>query len=105
MGYRGMVQYIGACGHPWAIDDSVLSYGDAQERKAALQCPVCGKPAAHFATIDLTNGSGEQYGSNTVEAPTKEIGFTEEWKTDHHGNRYALKFVTVEPVGPRWEEI
>ena len=106
MGYRGFTQYIGSCGHQWEVDAMTLTYGTQAERKSATMCPVpgCGCKAEVFASVDNTNGYGKEYGSNCVHAPTTKTGFTDEWRTDHHGNKYAVKHETFEPKGKRWEK-
>jgi hypothetical protein len=103
MGYRGIYQYIGRCGHTWDVDSGVLSYGTTDEKVVARTCPACKQTPVWYAVVDLTNGYGTQYGEDAVTAPLKEVGFTDSWHTDHYNNRYAIKHKTYEPVGPRWK--
>lgn len=104
MGYCGFTQYIGTCGHQWEVDATVLSYGTQAERKAVTKCPVpgCGCKAKVFADVDTTNGYGEEYGPDCVQVPMTKVGFTDEWRTDHYGNRYAVKHLTFKPRSKQW---
>lgn len=68
-------------------------------------CPFCTKPARFYALVDVTNGYGVEYGGDAVDAPMKEIGFTDVWHEDHYQNRYATKHITFEPVGDRWIDL
>ncbi len=105
MGYRGFVQLIGTCGHQWEVEAGTFAHGARTAKVKALACPVCGAKAGCSAEVDVTNGYGKQYGAWAVRAPATVTGFTDEWKTDHYGNRYAVKHETFEPYGPRWRTI
>lgn len=92
MSYEGYTQYLCEAGHKYDVD--LFSTKDI--------CPVCGKEPKYEAEVDQTNGIDED-DPNTFPAPTKETGFTDTWKVDHYGNKYALKHIMYEPeVGSRW---
>lgn len=64
--------------------------------------------AVWHASTFLTNG----YDEDSVDTHTpvkKEIGFIDDWKVDHYGNRYAEKIILWEPVNGeglnKWERI
>jgi hypothetical protein len=102
MGYSGYTQHIGACGHQWEVDSSVIIYGFRKERKKALICGVCGAKSKFTADVDVTNGSCQDGDETSFPAPMKKIGHTDTWHTDHYGNKYAVMAPTFEPVGDRW---
>lgn len=50
--------------------------------------------------VDLTNGSSdEDYGEK------EEIGFADQWKEDHYGNKYALRVPLYKPIGEKWRKV
>lgn len=97
MSFEGYFQKIGTCGHTWEDDASGYSYSSYRRT-----CPVCGAEEHMRALVDVTNGYGEEYGLDAVNAQTVETGFTDQWHVDHYGNKYATKHITYMPVGDRW---
>ncbi len=89
MGYRGSEERLCENGHHMIWDTHNASYPN--------KCNVCGGKFAHWHSIDNTNGYYED-DPDTYQAAVREIGFTDEWKTDHYGNRYAVKHLRYAPA-------
>ena len=64
--------------------------------------------AVWYASVFLTNGYDEDDPSTHLPR-MKEIGFLDDWKVDHYGNRYAEKVILWEPINGEglnnWERI
>ena len=88
MGYSGFREYLCASGHYSTRD----AYDDDLSK-----CPDCGGPLTHYHGVDQTNGYDESEPYSCC-APKEVIGFDDEWRTDHHGNRYAVKKVRFRPI-------
>lgn len=93
MSYEGYVEYLCERGH--------LSGADCYDDD--LKVCRCGAPMAFRHAVDQTNGEIDD-DPHTMPAPVREIGFDDDWKNDHHGNRYAAKLVRYEPV-EHWRPI
>lgn len=82
MGYQGYEEVLCARGHHNELgkDDAIPDV-----------CPNrdCDAKVTRRHSVDTTNGYNRSYPS-TCSAPKREIGFDDEWHTDHHGNRYAV---------------
>jgi hypothetical protein len=57
---------------------------------------------AWWHSIDHTNGVDPE-DPNTFPAAKKEVGFLDDWKLDHHGNKYAIKIRLYEPASKEWK--
>ncbi len=98
MSFEGYYQYICVDGHQCSGD--IWSLGDGKE------CPECWccAPFEFEHMVDQTNGIVEDDPS-TFAAPMKEVGFTDTWRTDHYGNKYATKTRTYVPEGSEWKRL
>lgn len=94
MGYSGYREFLCANGHKDAVD----AYGD--DPKA---CGFCKAPITHRHSVDLTNGEEEGVPC-TKPAPVEEVGFDDDWRTDHHGNKYSLRVPKYKPIS-EWREV
>jgi hypothetical protein len=90
MSYEGSVEYLCQDGHRSVVD----CWEDR-----LVKCR-CGAAMAYRHSIDHTNGV-EDDNPATMPAPTEEIGFTDIWREDHYGNRYAIKDVKYR-AGEHW---
>lgn len=52
----------------------------------------------YFRLVDTTNG----YDEETEEKNKIEIGYYDQWKTDHYGNKYAVKVKKYKPIDEKW---
>ena len=100
MSYEGVEQFICPAGHFYEIDSRALMYGDA-----VCECPVCTATPVWVCSVNYTNGYYEE-GPQTYSGPRQEIGFEDDWKVDHYGNKYAVKILLFKPVleTNRWEK-
>lgn len=92
MSYEGFNEQLCRNGHYSAQD----CYADRPK-----SCPHCGASIAYSHAVDQTNGYSRRY-SYSCKAKKQEIGFTDIWHEDHHGNRYATKLIQYEPRGKAW---
>lgn len=90
MSYEGYTELLCIAGH-YACHDVYA------ERPA--QCD-CGMPWRWSHGVDQTNGYDESHEA-TCDAPKTLVGFEDDWHTDHHGNRYAIKRNRYKP-GEHW---
>ena len=108
MSYEGYVEYLCKNGHYAAFD----CYNDPDHGV----CDYCHEPYEWRHSVDQTNGIcygeydgyGEGIGEphpSTVDGPITEIGFDDEWHTDHHGNKYSRKVVRYKPDETIWRKI
>lgn len=67
-------------------------------------CAFCKAPIAYRNSVDLTNGQDESE-PWSMPGPKTEIGHDDDWRADHHGNRYAIKVRKYEPGVERWRKI
>lgn len=93
MSYEGSVEFLCAKGHHSAVD--------CWDDDPAI-CR-CGAPMTHRHSIDHTNGVVDDDPS-TKPAPKEQIGVDDDWRTDHHGNRYALPVPRYRP-GDGWRSL
>ena len=87
MSYEGYEEYICENKHYFAVDS--FMFGEDV-------CPHCGAKPAYYHSVDVTNGEIEDE-PGTQPAPYEEVGFEDEWHTDHYGNKFATKIIHVEP--------
>lgn len=84
MSYEGYSEHLCGEGHYTATGAYYFEEG----------CP-CGKPFVFSHSVDQTNGveydEEEVPLPSTIPYPFKGDGFTDIWKKDHYGNKYALK--------------
>ena len=67
-----------------------------------IVCPTCSKDWAFYHGVDQTNGY-EEGRDFTYPAKKDDAGFTDLWKEDHYGNKYASKQMKYKPVkGSAW---
>lgn len=92
MSYEGYEELLCKKGH--------YSTHDCNDDHPAV-CVICGEPNLYRHSVDQTNGYNKEYPS-TCEAPKTEIGFEDDWREDHYGNKYAVKIHLYEPVFPIW---
>lgn len=98
MSYEGTEEYICENKHYWALD----ALFEAWQENGQL-CPHCGAPVKWQHSIDETNGICDEALDATTPAPTKEVGFEDDWHEDHYKNKYATKIFLVEPDSSAWK--
>lgn len=91
MSYEGYEEFLCANGHYHCT-------GSWDEELAS--CPFCKAPIAYSNNVDVTNGEDESE-PWTMPAPKEEIGFDDDWRQDHYGNKYAVKVIRYDPID-RW---
>jgi hypothetical protein len=57
----------------------------------------------HRHAIDETNGEEDDMPS-TKPAPKQQVGWDDDWRNDHYGNRFAVKVLRYVP-GQHWQTI
>jgi hypothetical protein len=95
MSYEGSEEFICSNGH-YSVHNCYLGL--------PTKCPVCDSTSGHTHFIDETNGY-EENDPSTYPAPSESVGFDDDWKVDHYGNRYAVKIHKYRPVGLEWKTI
>ena len=85
MSYEGYVIFLCEEGHKSACD-AYESIGDFCKHNN------CNKPFVWSQGIDQTNGYYKD-DPNTFERKLDVVGFDDIWKTDHYGNKYAIKLL------------
>lgn len=97
MSYEGYTEFLCKNGHYYCVDIHA---------PAGEVCPICGEKAAYSSEVDLTNGENEN-DPYSMPAPRKLIGYSDEWRLDHYGNRYAIKHGLYAPKmgSKRWKSI
>lgn len=106
MSYEGYSEFLCAKGH-YSSADCYASDPTA--------CGFCGSLITHYHAVDGTNGiEYADYDEDnkpigppldyTVPAPLEEIGFDDDWKFDHHGNKYSRRVPRYKPTGS-WRSI
>lgn len=93
MSYEGSTEFLCANGHRSVVD----CHDDDPEK-----CHWCGSPMTHVHSIDHTNGI-EEGNPGTMPAPKEQIGADDDWRTDHHGNRYAVAIPKFKPLS-EWRD-
>lgn len=81
MSYEGKDYYI--------MEDQTVMVKDCYDMKHP-------EKAVWYAHVNETNGYDEDDVS-THTPKTKEVGFTDNWKVDHYGNKYAEKIIQYAP--------
>lgn len=94
MSYEGSVEYICENGHRTMTD----CYAEIE------RCRRCGSRFKWRHSIDETNGVIVD-DPGTYPAATKQVRLDDEWRVDHHGNKYAIQVTIVEPDGAAWREL
>lgn len=84
MSFEGFYQRLCATGH--LHEDDVYAEGSAKV------CPRCQAPFVWENLVDQTNGYYEDDPS-TYRHPLEVDGWDDEWRTDHYGNKYAVKIL------------
>ena len=99
MSYEGYSTYLCEDGHRTKEDASVR-YNFSHKPS----CPHCGKRLAFRRETDCTNGYYEE-ALYTHDAKVLEVGFTDVWHVDHHGNRFSTKLMQYkpDPADPEWK--
>lgn len=94
MSYEGYKEYLCQNGHYRCTGcwDESLS-----------PCPFCKAPMAFSNSVDVTNGEVEEE-PWSMPAPKSEIGFDDDWREDHYGNKYALKVPRYKALD-RWHDL
>lgn len=103
MSYEGYVQVICKSGHyhiydcyEW-LDICDTTWDIDGQSPRVWKCPICGLGLAWRNGVDTTNGSFEtNLETGKVERidghiEPEELGFYDDWKEDHYGNKYAVK--------------
>lgn len=94
MSYEGYEQYICPNKHSWERD--------ARSNDECV-CPVCREAPEFYHDVETTNGVCESIPSS-LPADMNEVGFEDDWRTDHYGNRYAIKIPHYVPANPaQWK--
>lgn len=89
MSYEGFDEYICLQGHYWAVDAYFVD--------DVPKCPRCKCSPRYFHMVDETNGRYEDE-PGTFPAATEEIGFEDDWRKDHYGNKYSVRIPLVKPA-------
>jgi len=115
MSYEGHTEFLCANGHYTSVD----CWGTDP-----TTCGFCSAPITHRHSVDHTNGicypfkgdDGEIYAASepqnegdeplpeTVSAAKDPVGYDDDWRVDHHGNKYAVKIPVYAKTFP-WREI
>jgi len=64
------------------------------------KCPHCCGVIEYENSVDQTNGETEH--PATRPGKKVEIGFDEDWRSDHYGNRYVAKVLRYAPASTSW---
>lgn len=95
MSYEGYEVYLCRNKHMYTENANMFCSED-NEGDSDL-CPYCNAPPAYNCSVDTTNGYDENDPSSH-EPTVEEVGFTDIWKEDHYGNKYAVKLMHYKPV-------
>jgi len=97
MSYEGYIEFICPNGHYHFVDDGY----EAEQYKKLIECQICHTRPIFFHQVDVTNGYDESH-ADTCNAEKEEIGFDDQWHSDHYGNKYATKIFKYKPIGNSW---
>jgi hypothetical protein len=100
MSYEGYTEYLCPNGHRWKGTDR---YSDTDLANSEI-CSFCKEKADRLHHVCTTNGekdADDDPKCHTRPAPIVAVGFDDNWKKDHYGNRYAEKVEKFEPVDNR----
>lgn len=89
--YEGQTEYLCPNGHFWSHD--IWANIKAHLREI---CPHCNQHAEWCCHVDLTNGPSDC--AWTLSGPKRKIGFVDEERYDHLGNRYYYRLDRFQPV-------
>lgn len=95
MSFSGHYEYLCSSGHLITVDAHYPADADTM-------CPFCQSPIEHACLVDTTNGYEEEGNPESCSGEVENIGFDDQWHTDHYGTRYATKLMRYKPVGERW---
>ena len=103
MSYEGYTTFLCENGHKHTVDAMSLIYGSIPY---PITCEFCGAPIIWSRDTDETNGY-EDDNPNTHDTGVVEIGFDDDWHTDHYNNRYSVKVVRYapDPKDAYWRKI
>jgi hypothetical protein len=102
MSYEGYAEFLCKSGHYWTMSYSEESFLENRSAPNIYTCPHCGLRPSMYHDVNETNGIDED-DPNTLPAKKKEIGFDDEWRIDHYGNKYAVKIIKFKPIGKHWK--
>ncbi len=91
MSYEGYIEYLCVNGH--------YTTSDCYDERVK-KCPHCCGAIEYENSVDQTNGETEH--PATRPGKKVEIGFDDDWRSDHYGNRYAAKVLRYAPASTSW---
>lgn len=90
MSYEGYSEHLCENGH-------ISNFNQYFTPIEGTLCNICNGIFVFVHHVDETNGvEFDQEGNpylNTIPYPFQEIGFDNDWKEDHYGNKYAIKIL------------